>query len=345
MDTVRPHALRPGDRIGVFTPSLPANVLFRDKYLHGLRELRRLGFVVVEGELTKAASSEGYRSGPPQARADEFMRLVLDRNVRALVATMGGYNSASLIPFLDFDGIRAHPKIVCGFSDITSLHMAILRFAGLRTFYGPAIVTSFGEWPHVLQDTRDSFLRAVSDSSSGRRRLEPPARWSNHFRDASTTAWCTEPRHYSENPGWRTLRAGSAVGPAIVANLETLLAAAGTPYFPDVSGKVLFIEELSASHSVEERAFRQLEQMGVFTAIAGLVVSKPERADPQGAPFSYDELILEVVPSRQAFPIVTNFDCGHTHPMITIAQMTEVSVQAISGFHTRVTIREPMVHE
>jgi muramoyltetrapeptide carboxypeptidase len=343
MDTIKPRALQRGDTIGVFTPSLPANVLFREKYLHGLSELRRLGFRVVEGELTRAGTSEGYRSGSPQERADEFMRLILDPNVRALVATMGGHNSASLIPYLDFDAIRTHAKIVCGFSDITSLHLASLRFAGLRNFYGPTIVTSFGEWPHVLDDTRDSFLSAVSDPTSAPRPLTPPAQWSDHFRDATTGAWRTEPRRYNENPGWRALCPGIAIGPAIVANLETLLAAAGTPYFPDLGGKVLVIEELSAPHSLEERAFRQLERMGIFDAIAGLIVGKPERSDQQGAPFSYEQLILEVVGSTRRFPIITNFDCGHTHPMLTIAEMTEVSMHATTGFDTRVIIQEPMV--
>lgn len=144
MEIRKPRALRQGDTIGVFTPSLPAHVLFREKYLHGLDELRRLGFSVTEGELTRAAVREGYRSGSPSERAAEFMQLIRDRTVHALVATIGGYNSSSLIPYLDFDEIRAHAKVICGFSDVTSIHLACLCFAGVRTFYGPAIVTSFG---------------------------------------------------------------------------------------------------------------------------------------------------------------------------------------------------------
>jgi muramoyltetrapeptide carboxypeptidase len=346
MDLLKPPALRAGDTIGVFTPSVPAHLMFPEKYQHGLDALRRLGFGVIEGELTRARVSEGYRSGSPQDRADEFMRLIRDPRVRGLVATMGGYNSSSLIPYLDFEAIRAHPKVICGYSDLTSLHLAILRFAGVRTFYGPAIVNSFGEWPEMLEETRASFLDAVCDASTAPRTLTPPAGWSHHFRDARTEAWRTELRRYHDNPGWRALQAGTASGPAIVANQETLLAAAGTPYFPDLDGRILVIEQHIADYGVEERSWRQLERIGVFDAIAGLVVGKPERADTQGAPFSYDDLILEIVGTtraRRAFPIVTDFDCGHTHPMLTIAEMTRMSLRAATGYDVSVTLEEAMV--
>ena len=343
MRILKPPALRTGDAIGLFTPSWPGHLAFPEKYQHGLEALRKLGFDVIEGELTRARVSEGYRSGSPKDRADEFMRLILDGRVRALVATMGGWNSASLIPYLDFDAIRAHPKVICGYSDITSLHLAILRFAGVRTFYGPAIVNSFGEWPDVLDETRTSFLDAVCDVDTKQRILTPPRRWSDHFRDARTEAWRTESRQWHDNPGWRALRPGAAAGAIIVANLETLVAAAGTPYFPDLDRRILLIEEAKAEHAVEERALRQLERIGAFSVIAGLVVGKPERADPQGAPFSYDDLILEIVGSHRRFPIVTNFDCGHTHPMLTIAEMTQVSLRAGTGFDASVVLEESMV--
>jgi muramoyltetrapeptide carboxypeptidase len=343
MELLRPPALRQGDTIGIFTPAMPANVVFREKYLHGLGVLRRLGFRVVEGELTKSCATQGYRSGSPQQRAREFMALIVDPEVKALVATMGGFNSASLIPYLDFDAIRAQPKVVCGYSDITSLHLAILALAGVRTFYGPAVVTSFGEWPDVLEETRDSFLQAVCEHRSGRRELTPPKRWSNHFRDASTDAWKTAPRRYEENAGWRSLRRGVACAPIVVANLETLVAAAGTAYFPDLEGKILLIEELNARQSVEERALRQLERTGMFETIAGLIVGKPEFFDRQGAPFGYEELILEIVGPSRPYPIVTNFDCGHTHPMLTIAEMTRITLAAGEGFDARVAVEEPMV--
>jgi muramoyltetrapeptide carboxypeptidase len=340
---ITPPSLREGDRVGVFTPSWPAHLLFPEKYQYGLAALRRLGFDVVEGEVTRAGISQGYRTASPRDRADEFMRLVRDPGIRALIATMGGLNSASLIPYLDFDEIRAHPKVICGYSDVTALHLAILAFSGVRTFYGPTVVNSFGEWPDVLEETRTSFLEAVSEPQTAPRSLKPPTRWSHHFRDALTDAWRTQEREYQPNPGWRALRRGHASGQAIVANLETLLTAAGTPYFPDLTGRILIVEDWNGSLGFEERAFRQLERMGAFDAIAGLVVGKPERFDQHGAPFTFDELVLEIVGSQRSFPIVTNFDCGHTHPMLTIAEMTRVTLIVGKGFDSQVVVEDAMV--
>lgn len=339
---VRPPALRPGDVIGVFTPSSPAHMWFREKYLHGLGQLRAMGFQVREGPLTASGTHQGYRSGSPRERAAELMALVTDPGVHGIVATIGGLNSASMLPYLDFAAIRAHRKVICGYSDVTSLHLGILARAGLSTFYGPAVVPSFGEWPAVLPETADSFLDAVQRHRAGPRTLSPPARWSSHFRDAATDAWKTEPRQWEANPGWRTLVPGRATAPLVAANLDTLTRLAGTPYLPPLQGTILLLEEMDAPLAREEANLRHLQLMGLFDGLAGLLVGKPERFDAQGAPFGYDALVTEVV-GAQAYPIVTGFDCGHTHPMLTLAQGTRVTVDARGGTEVSVILQEPMV--
>lgn len=340
---LRPRPLMPGATIGVFTPSYPAHIELAAKYEHGKGVLRRLGFRVVEGDLTARGTRQGYRSGPPEERARELTQLFQDPEIDAIIATIGGYNSSSLIPFLDFEEIRINPKVFCGYSDVTSLQMAILARAGLSTFYGPAVAPSFGDWPSVDAVTLDSFLDATQRHQSGARGLVPPARWSNHFRDARTMDWCTQARRYEDNTGWRTLVAGRARGPAIVANLNTLLTLAGTDCFPDLRAKVLFIEQMDARLSREERQLRQLEAMGALDQVAGLVLGKPEMYDSEGAPFGYEELVLEVLGSRRSYPVVTGFDCSHTVPMLTLAQMCEVSLVAHEGGTADLTVCEPMV--
>lgn len=339
---IRPPALLPGSKIGIFTPSAPYNVKVRDKYLHGVEVLKKMGFDVIEGNLTRTQKSQGYRSGTPKERADEFMELIRDKSVAALISTVGGANSSSMIPYLDFDEIRAHPKIICGYSDVTSLHLAILAYAGLSTFYGPAVMPSFGEWPDVLPDTKASFLEAVQLHRQGGRHLKPPAQWSNHCRFAPGE-WKATPRQFLKNDGWRALNSGSATGSLIVANLNTLMTAAGTDYFPKLEGKILLIEQMNASLSHEERNFRHLERLGVFDVLQGLIVGKPEVYDQQDAPFDYDDLILEVVGIERNYPIITQFDCGHANPMLTLAEMCEVKIVARSGFDTGFEILAPMV--
>jgi muramoyltetrapeptide carboxypeptidase len=342
-DVIRPQALRVGDTIGIFTPSYPANVAFRSKYSHGRRVLHKMGFHVVEGELTARGTGQGYRSGTPEARAREFMELFENPDVRALIATIGGSNSSSMIPYLDFGVIAANPKIVCGYSDVTALHMALLTQAKLSGFYGPAVMPSFGEWPDVDDFMRDSFLDATSRHVRGSRKLRCPSQWSNHFRDASSDEWQSAPRRYSPNTGWRTLVPGEARGSAIVANLNTLLALAGTRYFPSLAGTILIIEQMDCRMSREERQLRQLEAMGVLDEIVALLVGKPETYDAEGSPFTYDDLLLEVLGHRRSYPVVTNFDCSHTVPMLTLAQMCVLSVVAEAERTADVMVCEPMV--
>lgn len=341
MNIIKPPALNLGDTIGVVTPSTPANILFREKHLHGIKVLQEMGFAVKEGSLTARAVSQGYRTGTPEERADEFMGLIKDEKIQCIISTIGGMNSSSMIPFLDFDVIRCNPKIFCGYSDITSLHLAILHYSGVSTFYGPAVMASFGEYPTVVEGTKDSFLAAVSKKTVYPRVLYPFPEWSNHFRDAKTNEWKTVDRIYQHNEGWRVLSTGEVISHIIVANLSTLLTAAGTEYFPDLSGKVLLLESMSAPFSSEERGFRQLQHMGIFDKIAGLIIGKPEFFNSEGAPFSHDDLILEVV-GKRSYPIISNFDCGHTVPMHTIAQMMKVEIIAEAGKAT-FSLLEPMV--
>lgn len=340
---LRPPALRPGATIGVFTPSFPAHVRFREKYLHGVAVLEGLGFRVVEGPLTAKAVAEGYRSGPPEARAEEVMALFARDDVDCLMSTIGGQSSSSLVPYLDFGFIRRHPKVVCGYSDVTSLHLALRAFAGLSTFYGPAVMPSFGEWPEAPAETTGSFLDATMRHLAGRRQLARPDRWSDHFRDAATDAWRTVPRDWQDNAaGWRVLQPGRVTGPLVAGNLNTLLSTAGTPYFPDVEGAILLVEQMAVSLSREERQLRQLEAMGVLDRIAGLIVGKPEAYDPEGAPFGYDDVVQEVLGPR-SYPVVAGFDCAHTVPMLTLAQGVSLTMDAPAGGTAEVWVDAPMV--
>ncbi len=328
---VLPPALRPGDTVALFAPSAPSHAKYREMFAHGKEALRRLGYRVKEGSLLAKGTHQGYRSGPPQERAAELMELVRDPEVRAVIATVGGANSASLLPWIDFAEVRAHPKILCGFSDVTSLHLAWVVKAGISSFYGPGVMAHFAEWPEMVPETRESFLAAVGWAEAGERRLVPPSRWSWKDRDWNDGGpWKTEPREWEPNPGWRGLREGRVRAPVLVANTGTLVSNAGTDVFPTLDGWVLLIEDLEAPMSRLERNWRHLERLGVFDRIAGLIVGKPEKFRDEGAPFSMDELLLEIVGSR-AMPIVAGFDCSHTHPMITLAQGRELTVSVEAG--------------
>ncbi len=180
---IKPIALKPGDTIGVFTPSSPGYTHNSGLFENGLKNIEKMGFKVKLGSVTKSRKSEGYRSASPKERAAEMMELINDPEVRGLIATIGGMNSNSLIPFLDFNKIRETRKVICGFSDVTSLHLSIAMYSGLRTFYGPTVMCWFGDWPDGIPESTESFLQAVMHHTSGSRNFSVPKKWSNHKRN------------------------------------------------------------------------------------------------------------------------------------------------------------------
>jgi muramoyltetrapeptide carboxypeptidase LdcA involved in peptidoglycan recycling len=322
-----PSSVKPGDTLGVFTPSSPGYAYNEGLFENGIQTLERLGFKVKLGALTAQRGSQGYRSGSPQERAQEFMDLITDPEVKGLISTIGGNNSSSMIPHLDFEKIRISRKLICGFSDVTSLHLAILKYAGLRTVYGPSIMCWFGEWPHGIQESNDWFLQAAMNPVSGLQKLSLPKKWSNHKRDWSNDDWKNLPRQWQENTGWKVLNPGTAQAPIVVCNFNTLMSSAGTSYWPDLEGKILLLEDMEAPFARTERHLRQLQLMGVFEKITGLIIGKPEFHNPSEAPFSYDDLFMEVIGKRN-YPIISNFDCSHTVPMISIMQLSQVKIEA-----------------
>lgn len=321
------HRLSIGDTIGAFTPSSPSYSDNPGLFENGIANLQKLGFRVVEGNVTKQRRSEGYRSASPQARAAEFMELVADPNVNALISTIGGSNSSSLIPYLNFDLIRKQQKMVCGFSDVTSLHLAIQKYAGLRTVYGPSVMCWFGEWPDGIAESTAWFMDAVANHQSGERAVTCPLRWSNHARNWANGEWKSVPREWQPQNGWKVLNEGSVEAPIVAVNFNTLMTAAGTPYWPDLHGKILLLEDMEASLSRTERHLRQLQLMGVFDQIAGLLIGIPEFYRQEGAPFGYHDLFNEVLGPRP-YPIVGHFNCSHTVPMISIPQLSQVRLAA-----------------
>ena len=165
---------------------------------------------------------------------------------------------------------------------------------------------------------------------SSNRIVSAPSQWSNHKRRWDNEDWKTIPREWILNEGWCVLSEGTANAPILALNLNTLTSAAGTPYWPNFKNKILLLEDMEAPQSRTERALYQLKFNGVFDEIAGLIIGKPEVYDQQGSHFGYDDLILETIGSR-SYPIISNFDCCHFVPMISIPQLSPVKLIAEKG--------------
>ena len=141
--------LRPGDTIGIVSPSWGGPAAYPHRLDNGVSFLKSQGYRVRVA--THARDSAGFVSGTPEARVSDIHELFADPAVTAIVASIGGDHSCHLLPHLDFDLIRENPKIFMGYSDITVLNVAIWQRTGLVTFNGPALMTDFAEFVAILQ--------------------------------------------------------------------------------------------------------------------------------------------------------------------------------------------------
>ena len=333
---LRPPHLQRGATIGIVSPSAPVAARQPRRWQRGLRSLKALGFEVKVGQ--HALSDTGHTAGRAEDRAADITSLFLDDEVDTILATIGGYNSNQLLEHLDFDAIRTHPKILMGYSDTSALLLAILEMTGLVTFMGPALLPQFAE-PAGLHPFTAKALQALLLEPTRQQTLEPSGTWIRERQRWGVND--DRPRGEVPNPGPRVVREGRASGRLVAGNLGTMLVLAGSPYFPNLDGAVLCIEEdeLETPASVD-RYLTQLRTMGAFEQIAALLVG---RFSPDvGFTDSHHlaSLLLEAT-HGYAFPIATGFDFGHTDPMLTlpIGVRTEIDLTG----QPRWTLLEPAV--
>lgn len=317
-----PPKLRHGDTIAVFSPSSPITATVPSRYLRGKAYLETRGFRVVEGCLT--GQQDGYRSGSIRERAEEFNRLLRNPDVRCIMSAIGGYNSNSLLPYIDYDAIRTDPKIIVGYSDVTALLLGIYAQTGITTYYGPAMAASFGEFPPFVDETYRYFSHILSEDAIFPHLLPTPRLWTEEFLD-----WAGQDRGKSGVPNQLvTVQGGCAVGRLIGGNLNTMEGIWGTPYMPEIrAGDILLLEDCLLEAAVVERSFAHLKLSGVFDRIGGLILGKHERFDPQGTGRRPYEILQEVM-GKTDFPVLAEFDCCHTHPMLTMPIGALVSLDA-----------------
>lgn len=170
--------------IGFFSPSSPATVFAHKRFKRACSYLESRGFQLKSGSLT--GHSDYYRSGTIQARAEELNALIRDPNVDCIMSTIGGANSNSLLPYLDYEAFRASPKPIVGYSDVTAILLALYTKTGVTTFYGPALVASFGELPPFVDLTFQYFSELLLNPKPLPYTLTPPKQWTDEFIDWET---------------------------------------------------------------------------------------------------------------------------------------------------------------
>lgn len=317
-----PKTLKYGDTIGIYSPSSPVTYTSPKRFERAKSYLQQKGFHILEGSLTDRY--DYYRSGSIQERAEELNALIRNPNVSCIMSTIGGMNSNSLLPYIDYDAFQNNPKIMIGYSDATALLLGVYAKTGIPTFYGPALVPSFGEFEPFVDHTYNYFVETLLHDQVLPYNIKQPLFWSDEFINWEMKTKEKERRHNN----WISVTNGQATGRIIGGNLNTIEGIWGSPYMPSIQeGDILFIEDSSKDAATIERSFSFLKINGVFDKVSGILLGKHEQFDDCGTKRKPYEILLEVL-QNQSIPLLADFDCCHTHPMITMPIGVQVNMDA-----------------
>ncbi|HUF28896.1 MAG TPA: LD-carboxypeptidase [Gemmatimonadaceae bacterium] len=292
----RPPALVKGDTIGVVAPSYAPRAGWLAR---GVRALERAGFgVILDPEIDQLRR---FQRTEDERRAENFMAMWLDPRVKAVIGSTGGYGAVRMLPHLEPEIFRRNPKVFVGYSDITALHLWLMRRAGLRVFHGPTV-------DDLVPGTRDPTMVSLLTA------LTTPRPTTRIGRDIA-----------------RAVRPGRAVGRLIGGNLSLVQQTIGTPYEVDTRDAILFLEETRDPMSVADERLVHLRAAGLLRHVRGIVFGQLslDRSEED----EFEDFLLDLVADLDV-PVLMDFPAGHEIPNLTLPIGTEVElvVEDVSGW-------------
>lgn len=293
----KPKRLQKGDRVGLVAP---AGIIYDEaEFVRMRQELADLGLSSVFGEHVRRR--DGYLAGTDTERAEDMNSMFANPDIDGIMAVRGGWGCARILPHLDFKAISRNPKVYCGFSDNTTLHHALLSYAGLQTFHGP---NGNSDWTDL---TKQSFESVVMKG---------------------------EMSAFISNSKVVTLVTGRAEGKLIGGNLSILTTTLGTPYQADFTDAILFVEDIGENTYKIDRMLSHLEQAGVLSKINGFVFGKCTDCSAGSSPtFSLLEVLRHHIEPHEV-PAIYNADIGHEPDNFTIPVGCAAELDADEGVVT-----------
>jgi muramoyltetrapeptide carboxypeptidase len=312
---LKPQRLKIGDSVGLINSSYRTakseNVTFAKE------RLEALGLKVILGKTLY--QQDGYFAGTDQARAADLNAMFANPNVKAIFEMGGGWGCARILPYLDYAMIRKNPKILIGFSDITSLLLAIGKKSDLISYYGPMAELP---WPDF---TVTELKKILFDGTT-------PVTLQNPSNEVDPTKDIIQTKHRIH-----TLVSGNATGVLIGGNLSIIVSLLGTPYEPNWQGKILFLEDVTESHYRIDRMMAQLQEAGVLSKIRGLIFGTCKDcyvdidvATSTNASFPI-EAILRHYTKPYHIPVFMGSMIGHYPKIFTLPEGTNVEMNANDG--------------
>ncbi len=285
-----PPRLVSGDTIGIAAPASPFDIKLFEA---GLAVLKQMGFQVNVPEAV--FEKNGYLAGSDPVRAKVLNRLFADPKIKGIVCARGGFGSMKILPFLDYDTIKANPKAFIGFSDISAVLSVLETKCDLVVFHGP-VMTTLGRSSEKM---KSSFLAALTSDQL--------------IEISAVDGLCIRP--------------GVAVGPVSGGNLATLCHLVGTPFEPAFNGKILLLEDCGEACYRIDRMLTQMKLAGCFRKIAGVALGSFQDC---GDSKNVNEVIREIF-KEDEIPIMTGFEVGHGDRNMTIPFGVEAVLDTTKG--------------
>lgn len=307
MKLLKPAKLTKGATICVVSPSSFSEPFGLGQ---GINYLRSLGYKVLLGECTRNLTRTGHTAGKDEARARELMKAFSDDRVDAVWCSRGGYGAMRILDLVDFEAIKDNPKIFIGYSDITTLHIAIHQRTGLVTFHGPSIEGYGGDNPEK----------------------DPPAGKENIDRALSLLSRA-EPWGRIENPPsgmlLRTIVPGRARGPLFGGNLSMMVHTLGTEDSIETKGKLLFMEDVFVSEYDIDRLLTHMHLARKFDDVKGVIFGQVSTFHKREEPTpSLEEIIQDRIGILKKTPSFTGLCCGHGRTRLVVPEGVVASMNA-----------------
>jgi muramoyltetrapeptide carboxypeptidase len=306
---VKPPVLRQGDTVGVISPS--TQVTDPDRQQLARHTIEYLGLKTKWGRSVRSHRAQGVAT--ISERVDDIHNMFRDPDVRAIFCIRGGYGSGQLLADLDYNLIRAHPKILVGYSDITALHLAIHRMTGLVTFHGPVLLSEFTPY------TVNCYRKALFETA--------PLGVLTNPQESSAL----RPSHVL-----RTIHEGSARGRLIGGNLSLICALMGTSYEIETENRLLFTEDVSEEVYRIDRMLNQLRLAHKLNRAAGIIFGECLDCGPSDfkPSFAWNMTLGEVLDDRFSgieVPVLSGLTIGHTADQLTLPLGVMAILDATKG--------------
>lgn len=267
-----------------------------DRLAAGLEALRRLGFEPVLAD--NLASRRGFLAGSDEERLAAFHRLAADPGLRAIVFARGGHGLLRILPAIDWELIARHPRAYVGYSDLTPFLLQAVQRTGLAAFHGPMIAADLARGLDAEEER--SFL----DALAGRYPTEIPFR-----------SW---------------LRPGEASGPLLGGCLSLLAGTLGTPFFPDLEGAIVVLEDVGEPPFRVDRMLTHLRLSGNLAGIAGMIVGHLDTNETARDGTDWAAMVAESL-SGFSWPLAWGAPSGHVPPNWTLPLGLRARLDARNG--------------